>query len=174
MKETGKKDLSRRGFLAAVISIAMAFSLLAIPLSASATPPNTDYYYVWDIFDDEWVAAPMGQDTVDSVTDNKDGTYTIRLGYGYYYSEIYDAELIGKVITFEGTSEGTDFWIDDPTPDGGYVTFKWDPSVDPNYILLDKLDIVFTYADDPDWNDPIEHIALYDVAFCPFGGPPDA
>ena len=173
MSEKVKNKVSRRRFIAAALAAVMAFSLFAIPLSASATEPNDiTYYYVWDDETETWYPAPMGQDTVYDVEDNYDGTYTVTLTYGYYTSSTY-GPLIGKVINFEGIDwDNYEFYIYPTTDAGGYVTFHWDPRTDPNYIELERLDIIFTYFDNPDWDNPLYHIALPAVAFCPFGGPP--
>jgi hypothetical protein len=149
----------------------MAVSMFALPLSASAAG-GTNYYYVENPLSGQWVAAPMGQDTVKDVTDNGDGTFTIELGYGYYTSTIYQAELIGKVVAFEGTAwDQIPFEIDPVAVDGGSVTFDWDPVKDPAYIEVFPLTIDFTYADDPDWDNPVMHVPLSTVRFYPNGGP---
>jgi hypothetical protein len=179
METTGTKKVSRRKFIALALSVVMAVSMFALPLSASAAggsptvlPTATpDYYYINT--GSAWIPAPMGQTTVAGVINNQDGTYTVRLGYSYYYSQNYQAYLIGKVTTFDGTdSAAKAFTIKPVTYDGGYVTFTWRSSDPQNYITITNLEIVFTYADNPDWSNPITHVALSNVAFCPLGGPP--
>jgi hypothetical protein len=180
METTGTKKVSRRKFIALALSVVMAVSMFALPLSASAgggsptlLPTATpDYYYVYK--GGAWIPAPMGQTTVAGVLDNGDGTYTARLGFSYYYEDQhYNEWLIGAVTDFDGTDNtGAPFLLKPITYDGGYVTFNWDPLDARNYITITNLEIVFTSADNPDWLNPITHVTLSNVRFCPFGGPP--
>jgi hypothetical protein len=163
--------VGRRGFVALVLSVVMAFSMLIVPVSASAAEMDTEYYYVEEF--GIWVPMPVFQDTVGSVTDNGDGSFTVDLTYGYYYSDIFRVDFIGKVIAFDGVAQdGVPFSISPVTVDGGYVTFNFDPLGSKNYIVLNTLSMVMTYADDPDWDNPILLLPLTDVAFCPLGGSP--
>ncbi|MDR1069576.1 MAG: hypothetical protein LBL37_02145, partial [Gracilibacteraceae bacterium] len=132
-------------FVAAIL----AFGLIAAPVFASI-PGN--YFYVYDSDTEDWIEAPMGQDTVYGYSlDPVTGYVTVLFGIGEYTIPDTPIVLLGKIVSV--VIDGEEALNADDT-----IVF---PPTATDYITLDELGIDMTFADYPDWNDPIIHVPLY-------------
>jgi hypothetical protein len=133
---------TRKKILSLALAVALLSSILALPAFAESIPGN--YFYVQE--GEQWVEAPMGQDTVYGYSlDPVTGLITVLFGTGYYAPPPGPIELAGRIVNVMVDEEE----IFNPQ----YNVIQFAPTAT-GYITLDLLGIDMTFADNPDWNDP--------------------